>query len=350
MSNDGSLSAFNADFGECYSSISEGALGEKIAKHILPALLFLESKWQSKLDSRLKSSLESSPKSSLDFSDLSKDERLESSDFYHAKASLEDIWILDICFGLGYNAFLSAFAFECLSQKYQKHFSQNHNASSPKNQTPKPPKTPKIHIISLENDKTTLDLSREIFCLESSAWENLECGKATQITPNVKMQILWGEACEMLEKLDFGEMDLKREEFRKNDFKKSDFCGFDIVFQDPFSFGKNPTLWSLEHFRRLFSLTKNECIITSYTTRREVLEVAKKAGFVSRKINPNKINTKNLDFVFLQNQSLSKQDFQAHLQNALKNTFDFEALFSRIKKRRQSSVFSKNENDLTIFA
>ncbi|MGX2972989.1 MnmC family methyltransferase [Helicobacter sp. T3_23-1059] len=342
ISSDGSLSAFNAEFGECYSSLSEGALGEKISKHIFPALLFLESKWQSSIESSLGFCLDSS-----DLPKESQKSQLKSSDFFGEKVALGDIWILDICFGLGYNAFLSALAFECLLQKYQKYFSQdNHNASATKKQ---PQKSPKLHIISLENDKNTLDLSREIFCIESSAWENLARGKVAQITPNVDMQILWGEACEVLEKLDFGEMDLKQADFKKNDLKKSDFGGFDIVFQDPFSFEKNPTLWSLEHFKRLFSLTKNECIITSYATKKEVLEVAKKAGFIPCKINPNKINIKILDFVVSQNQSLLKQGFQTHLQNVLKNRFDFEALF-RVKKRRQSSVFSKNKTLLTTFA
>ena len=339
MSSDGSLSAFNAKFGECYSSLSEGALGEKISKHIFPALLFLDSKWQYSLESSLDFCLDSS-----DLPKESQKSQLKSSDFFGEQVALEDIWILDICFGLGYNAFLSALAFECLLQKY---FSQdNHSASATKKH---PPKSPKLHIASLENDKTTLDLSHKIFCLESSAWENLARGKVAQITPNVDMQILWGEACELLEKLDFGEMDLKQADFKNNDLKKSDFYGFDIVFQDPFSFEKNPTLWSLEHFKRLFSLTKNECIITSYATKKEVLEVAKKAGFIPCKINPNKVNIKILDFVVSQNQSLLKQGFQTHLQKVLKNQFDFEALF-RVKKRRQSSIFGKNETLFTTFA
>ena len=338
MSNDGSLSAFNTEFGECYSSLSEGALGEKMTKHIIPALFFLDSKWQS----RLKSSLEFS----LDFNDFSKDRQPESSDIYGKQVELEDIWILDICFGLGYNAFLSALAFECRLQRY---FATNRNIN-PKKQ---PPKLPKIHIISLEKDKTTLDLSREIFCLESSVWKNLSHSKIAQITPSVDMQILWGDACEMLEKLDFGEIDLK--DCKNIDLKEYDFGGFDIMFQDPFSASKNPTLWSLKHFKRLFNLTKNECIITSYATKQELLERAKKAGFISCKIKPSKMDMKILDFVLLQDgfQTHLQQDFKKHLQkslqNGLKNQFDFEALFQRVKKRRQSSIFSKSNIDLAKF-
>lgn len=66
QSNDGSLSAYNEVFDECYHSLKDGALSETLYKHIYPSLAHLES-------------------------------------VYGGLPS--EIYALDICFGLGYNTF-----------------------------------------------------------------------------------------------------------------------------------------------------------------------------------------------------------------------------------------------------
>lgn len=254
-SSDGSLSAFNEEFGECYSSLSEGALSEKLAKHITPAFEYLRLKMQS---DDFKAKIPPSTKS--------------------------DIWILDICFGLGYNAFLSASAFEYLLGQ--------------SNPQPKPTST-KLHIISLEKDRATLDLARQIWHLDDKKWQSLASGQSTNLNQSTSLTIIWGDASSVLKNL---AQDLKNDfasdlqaksksqkyfaDFERDfaeDFAR-DFAGFDIIYQDPFSFGKNPALWSEEHFKHLFAISKSTCLITSYATRKEVLANAQKAGFLAYKL------------------------------------------------------------------
>lgn len=254
-SSDGSFSAFNEEFGECYSSLSEGALSEKLAKHIAPAFEYLRSKMQSD-DSKTK--IPPSVKS--------------------------DIWILDICFGLGYNAFLSVSAFEYLLGQSNP---QQKSAST------------KLHIISLEKDRATLDLARQIWHLDDKKWQSLASGQSTSLNQSTSLTIIWGDASSVLKNLaqdlknDFAS-DLQAEsksqkyfaDFSQDfaEYFERDFAGFDIIYQDPFSFGKNPALWSEEHFKHLFTISKSTCLITSYATRKEVLANAQKAGFLAYKL------------------------------------------------------------------
>lgn len=54
---------------------------------------------------------------------------------------------------------------------------------------------------------------------------------------------------------------------------------FDIVFQDAFSQQYNPELWNVNYFRLLYNITTHPCIITTYAKARCVLDAAKQAGF-----------------------------------------------------------------------
>lgn len=323
-SSDGSLSAFNNEFGECYSSLSEGALSEKVAKHIAPTFEYLRLQMQGDSQAKIPCNTQS------------------------------DIWILDICFGLGYNSFLSASAFEYLLEQ----------ASQPN----KPAK--KLHIISLEKDRATLDLARQIWHLDKKKWQSLARGQTSNLTQHTSLTIIWGDASSTLANLaqslatqnvqthkispqippttpqqtspqtlsktppkilqDFSLKDFSQDvtqDFKGNfaeDFISDvtqDFAGFDIIYQDPFSFDKNPALWSEEHFKQLFAISKSDCLITSYATRKEVLANAQKAGFLAYKL---------------------KGDFahQAILSYLKRNhTSDI----SSKTKPRESSLFSKQE-------
>ena len=313
-SSDGSLSAFNEEFGECYSSRSEGALSEKLAKHITPAFEYLRSKMQSD-EAKIPPSTKS------------------------------DIWILDICFGLGYNAFLSASAFEYLLGQ--------------PNAQPKPAST-KLHIISLEKDRATLDLSRQIWHLDDKKWQSLASGQSTSLNQSTSLTIIWGDASKALENLaqdlknDFAS-DLQAESKSQKyfaDFSQDfvqdfggnfaeyfarDFAGFDIIYQDPFSFGKNPALWSEEHFKHLFAISKSTCLITSYATRKEVLANAQKAGFLAYKLKSdfNRFCQEILQEIlpFLKRKHTGKISSEA--KTPLKHQAKSQA--------RESSLFSKQE-------
>ena len=313
-SSDGSLSAFNEEFGECYSSLSEGALSEKLAKHIAPAFEYLRSKMQSD-DSKAK--IPPSVKS--------------------------DIWILDICFGLGYNAFLSASAFEYLLGQ--------------SNPQPKPAST-KLHIISLEKDRATLDLARQIWHLDDKKWQSLASGQSTSLNQSTSLTIIWGDASSVLKNLAqvFAtkmcknqletspqnppkiSQDFARQDFIPKDFSQDfagnfwasfarDFAGFDIIYQDPFSFGKNPALWSEEHFKHLFAISKSTCLITSYATRKEVLANAQKAGFLAYKLKGD--FNRFCQEIFLKH----KGKHASKISNETKSHLNL----------RESSLFSKQE-------
>ena len=192
---DGSQSAFSDEYQECYSSISEGARTEKLNKHILPAFAHCEN--------------------------LSHE-------------NLNEVRILDICFGLGYTAFLSA-----------HHYSKTNL---------------KAHIISLEKDKSTLKFAQEIHNLNPKTIKDLQDSKEIKPYPNVSIRVIWGDAKMSLQNLE-------------NE-------SFDIIYQDPFSFDKNPELWDEKHFSQLFRLLKSSGIITTYATKARVREIAKDCGFL----------------------------------------------------------------------
>ncbi len=189
QSADGSKTLFNHEYKEHYSSLSDGAKSEKLGKHIFPVAEFIQKQ--------------------------------------------DSIWILDICFGLGYTAFLSA--------KVLRHQAKN------------------IHIISLEKDKKTLEFATQIHNLSPKIIDNLKNGTQTHIAPNVSLQILWGDAKESLYT------------FLPHTF--------DIVYQDPFSYEKNQSLWDSSHFSLLFSLTKDSCLISTYATKSVIRHNARNAGF-----------------------------------------------------------------------
>ncbi|MDE5603061.1 MAG: hypothetical protein K2I71_03970 [Helicobacter sp.] len=56
--------------------------------------------------------------------------------------------------------------------------------------------------------------------------------------------------------------------------------GFDIVFQDAFSPKKNRMLWTYEYFKKLFEITLEDCIITTYSQNSSMLYSAFLAGFM----------------------------------------------------------------------
>ncbi len=206
---DGSQTAFSNAYQECYSSISDGAKTEKLNKHILPAFVHYEN--------------------------LSHE-------------NLSEVKILDICFGLGYTAFLSA-----------AHYSKA---------------CIKTHIISLEQDKSTLDLARKIHNLNPKIIKHLQDSREIEIYRDVSLRVIWGDAKANMQNL------------------VSD--SFDIIYQDPFSFDKNPELWDEDHFKQLFRLLKGSGIITTYTTKARVREIARDCEFLVYKFIPKNTRQSSL--------------------------------------------------------
>ena len=172
VTNDGTITLKNEQYNECYHS-SEGALTETLYKHIYPA-----------------------------FEVVKKDE----------------ITILDICFGLGYNTFLSI-----LNR----------------------PTNSKLKIYSPEFDKQLIkSLNNFNYPKEFEKIKNIidEVSKNFYYKDEwVEVEIFIGDAREYIKKLD----------------------KIDIVFQDAFSPKVNTELWTIEYFKDIDRL--NPTIITTYS-------------------------------------------------------------------------------------
>jgi len=177
-SEDGSYTAYSTEFGEHYHSTKDGALHESLSKHVLPALKHTQSK--------------------------------------------DEITILDICFGLGFNTFATLYALRGRDKK--------------------------INIYSPEFDKELIaslkhfNYPKEFEELEEIITSISEEGKYESDKLNITIYL--GDA---------------REFVRTTDVK------FDIVYQDAFSPSSNPLLWTDEYFNDISSLMKEDAILTTYS-------------------------------------------------------------------------------------
>ncbi|BAM32349.1 hypothetical protein HW260_04645 [Helicobacter cinaedi] len=235
QSADGSMSAYNAKFDECYHSLKDGALNETLYKHIYPSLAHSVGCFGD--------ALENLPNTS------------------------NTLCVLDICFGLGYNTLtlLSTLAKGQIPQQ-----------QIPNRQILKTPFKGKVKIYSPEIDENVFRTLRELayppFICETLPLEEIlkHFESARQVSQydgkigdmEFEIYLYKGDTLVFLENL------------------KRDLCGeFHIIFQDAFSPKKNPTLWSKEYFALLYHLLHPQGIITTYSQSRAVRENAINAGF-----------------------------------------------------------------------
>jgi tRNA U34 5-methylaminomethyl-2-thiouridine-forming methyltransferase MnmC len=54
---------------------------------------------------------------------------------------------------------------------------------------------------------------------------------------------------------------------------------FDCVFHDPYSPSKNPELWTVEFFRKLYGMMKEDAVLTTYSSALQVRLAMAEAGF-----------------------------------------------------------------------
>lgn len=204
---DGSFSLYNDTYGDFYHSAKDGAILETLYKHIIPTFgLVCEN-----LDSALDFAIDSAP-----------------------------IKVLDICFGLGYNAlFTLAFA-KRLNIAVSIHSVELHLLENLRDFC-----YPKILLRYLP--------VREILdaLFSRGAWE---CG-------NLYISLHKGDARDYLAHL-----------VRQN-------RSFDIIYQDAFSPSKNAELWDLSHFQNLYALLKNNGAISTYSSAKKVREICQSVGF-----------------------------------------------------------------------
>ena len=179
LSEDGSYTAFSKEYDEHYHSTKDGALKESLVKHIIPA-----------------------------FSVVDKDE----------------INILDICYGLGFNTLATILY-------VKEHFPKK-----------------KVNIYSPELDATLVrSLVNFTYPDEFKSIKNIILALSREGNYNdyqFSIELFLGDAREYI----------KRFENK-----------FDIVYQDAFSPSVNPVLWTKEYFRDIRSSMKEEGVLTSYS-------------------------------------------------------------------------------------
>lgn len=220
QSADGSQTYYSSLFKECYHSLKDGAFTETMHKHILPPLLFGDVLQQAK------------------------------------------IRILDICFGLGYNSFASAWT-------YKTH---SYNG--------------KLEILSPEIDNSVFE---KIQCIDyPKEWDYLQIRekitylksqKQVSLDTNTTLKVVIKDAFLFLDALE----DLS----------------IDIIYQDAFSLKSTPKFWERDFFVTLYRILAPNGMITTYVTHKNVYEIAKSVGFRVYKYQNNfcrksTIFTKNL--------------------------------------------------------
>lgn len=181
LSEDGSYTAYSKEYDEHYHSTRDGALHESLTKHVQPA--------------------------------------------FKMKGHKDEINILDICFGLGFNTLATLYYYK-------------------KNSL-----TSKLNIYSPELDSALVkSLVNFTYPKEFDEFKDIiiqlaESGKYDDGT--LKIELFLGDAREYIKR-----------------FKNR----FDIVYQDAFSPSVNPVLWTKEYFTDIKDSMKKDGVLTTYST------------------------------------------------------------------------------------
>ncbi|MBW2990889.1 hypothetical protein KY348_04235 [Candidatus Woesearchaeota archaeon] len=196
VTHDGSITFHSNEYDETYHSVS-GAVEEAYKKFAEPALEFVKGK--------------------------------------------EEVSILDVGFGLGYNS--AAVMDKILEESLWC----------------------KIYIIGLEKDKKILDKIKELKPMIKTyhiIQDLVERGKVNDgyeyDREGVKIKLLVADALQAVKTLG---------------------TKFDIILHDPFSPKKNPELWTESFFKELRKHIKDNGMLTTYSCAGEIRRNLKKAGF-----------------------------------------------------------------------
>ncbi|WP_415406615.1 tRNA (5-methylaminomethyl-2-thiouridine)(34)-methyltransferase MnmD [Sulfurovum sp. CS9] len=237
---DGTNTLYSKEFDEPYHSTKDGALHESLEKHVKPSLTL--------------------------------------------KKENEQLTILDICFGLGYNTFATLYYI-----KQQK-------------------LTTKIHIISPEFDE---GLVRSLGTFDyPPEFENIKyIIKAINQDlyyedEQFKIEILLGDARKSIPQI--------KEKI-------------DIVYQDAFSPSHNPLLWTTEYFRDVRAICKEDAILTTYSTAAAIRLGLYENGF----------------YIFVHRAEMMRYSTVA----SLKMLEDVEYIDMELKKVRNSEARSMKDRD-----
>ncbi len=181
LSEDGSYTAYSKEYDEHYHSTRDGALKESLLKHVEPALKFKQNK--------------------------------------------EEVYILDICFGLGFNTLATLYYYK------KNSFSCKINIYSPELDA--------TLVNSLDNFPYPKEFEEFAHIIKAVSKKGLYEDE------NFYIELFLGDAREYV----------KRFENK-----------FDIVYQDAFSPSSNPSLWTQEYFGEIKRSMKKEGVLTTYST------------------------------------------------------------------------------------
>lgn len=212
---DGSITLFSTKYNQHYHSVKEGAINESLYKHILPA-------------------------------------------FEHQK-NKKYLKILDICFGLGYNTFLTILT--------------NQQSSKPK----------KLEIISPELDEKLVNNLKNFNYPEEFKPLREIISKISEShyyeDDFIKISVIIDDARAVIQKLH----------------------DIDIVYQDAFSSDTNKELWSVEYFADIKKAMKHDGILTTYSIATPVRLSMSKNGFLIYGLKCSITRTSTLAFLEPQN-------------------------------------------------
>lgn len=239
---DSSFSIYNTKYAQSYHSKSLGAYSETMLKHIIPTFLFLQFSYHKNIIfkdyflSQVPHFTEYITTLHTQINNYANIVNTKSLSSYIYTSQLNrPIRILDICFGLGYNAMLALKFFKnCEIYSPEQDFLLETLQHFHYHNIPYAHKILAQLITSMRYSNTTQTL-----------------------------YFLHGNALNILESF-------------PNGF-------FDIVFQDPFSQLSNPELWDRQYFKKLFAITTRPCIITTYAKAKNILESANNVGFLTLK-------------------------------------------------------------------
>ncbi len=144
---------------------------------------------------------------------------------YHKKK--KELYILDICFGLGYNTLATLLYIK------QQNLKIKVNIFSPEFDTKL------LHSLATFKYPKEFQEFQEIITTLSSHYKYSD--------KTIKIELFNGDARKYL----------------KNLYKRK--IKFDIVYQDPFSSEVNPSLWTVQYFKDIASILKNDAILTTYS-------------------------------------------------------------------------------------
>ena len=192
---DGSNTLFSEFYNQHYHNPDDGAINEALSKHIIPAFSFLSDK--------------------------------------------KELFILDICFGIGYNTFSTIY------------YILKNNLDI------------KLNIFSPELDGNlvksleTFEFPKEFDNIKHIIKAVAQTGKYKD--ENIKIEIFIGNARDYIKSL------------KQN--------SFDIIYQDAFSSDVNFELWTKEYFDDIYKLCKDSCIMSSYAVATPIRLSMNEAGF-----------------------------------------------------------------------